>query len=57
VEHDDQCDFGLYMYEKWQPSWPAELISWPNFGVPTDSERAASQIEAAFARAKAGQIR
>jgi protein-tyrosine phosphatase len=54
-EHDDQRDFGLYMYEKWQPTWPAEVIPWPNFSVPADWESAAVQIEAAFARAKAGQ--
>ena len=54
-EDDDRRDFGLYMYEKWQPTWPAEVIPWPDFGVPADSETAAAQIEAAFARAKAGQ--
>jgi protein-tyrosine phosphatase len=54
-EHDDERDFGLYMYEKWQPTWPAEVIPWPNFSVPADWDRAAEQIEAAFARARAGQ--
>jgi protein-tyrosine phosphatase len=54
-EHDDRRDFGLYMYETWQPTWPAEVIPWPDFSVPTDWEGAAAQIEAAFARAKAGQ--
>jgi hypothetical protein len=49
-DYDEQRDFGLYMYEKWQPTWPAELIAWPNFGVPADWERAAVQFEAAFAR-------
>jgi len=54
-EDDDWRDFGLYMDERWRPTWPAELIPWPNFGVPADWERAAAQIETAFARAKAGQ--
>jgi hypothetical protein len=37
-EHDEWRDFGLYMYEKWKPTWPAEVISWPNFGLPNDWE-------------------
>jgi protein-tyrosine phosphatase len=54
-EHDDRRDFGLYMYEKWEPTWPAEVIPWPDFGLPVDREKAAVQIESAFARARAGQ--
>jgi rhodanese/phosphatase family protein len=54
-EHDDHRDFGLYMDEQWQPSWPAEVIAWRDFGLPADSAKAAMQIEDAFARAKTGQ--
>jgi protein-tyrosine phosphatase len=48
--------FGLYMDERWQPTWPAASIPWADFGLPVDSEHAASQIEAAFSRAKRGEV-
>jgi hypothetical protein len=52
---DPERDFGLYMDPRWEPTWPAELIEWQDFGVPADPERAAGQIRAAFARAQAGE--
>jgi hypothetical protein len=55
-EHASGRDFGLYLDPRWSPTWPAELIDWPDFGLPPDGARAASQIRAAFARAKAGEI-
>jgi len=48
-------DFGLYMDPAWAPSWNAELIDWPDFGLPADTEMAAGQIMAAFTRAKNGE--
>ena len=54
-EHDRERDFGLYMDERWQPSWPAETIAWADFGLPDDAETAAAQIESAFARARSGE--
>jgi hypothetical protein len=48
-------DFGLYMDARWAPTWPAELIEWEDFGLPADRGRAAAQIRAAFARARAGE--
>jgi protein-tyrosine phosphatase len=53
---DPERDFGLYLDPGWQPSWPAELIDWRDFGTPADWDRAAAQIESAFARARAGQV-
>ena len=52
---DTPPDFGLYLDPAWTPSWPAALLEWPDFGVPTDSEQADAAIEDAFARAKAGE--
>lgn len=46
------CDFGLYMDPAWAPTWDAEMIGWPDFGVPDDWERAAGKIKAAFMRAE-----
>jgi hypothetical protein len=54
-EPDAARDFGLYMDERWEPTWPAELIDWEDFGLPADPERAAAQIDDAFARARAGE--
>ena len=54
-ESNPQRDFGLYMDPRWEPTWPAELIEWEDFGLPADGERAAAQIRAAFERARAGE--
>ena len=54
-ERDDRRDFGLYMDERWSPTWSAQLLAWPDFGLPTAPEAAARQITDAFQRAKAGQ--
>jgi hypothetical protein len=48
-------DHGLYLDPAWTPDWPAELIDWPDFGLPADSVRAAEQIRRAFERARAGE--
>lgn len=54
-DDDPSRDFGLYLDSRWAPTWPAEVIDWPDFGLPADPERAASQIEQAFARARDGE--
>jgi protein-tyrosine phosphatase len=55
LEDDEQRDFGLYLDERWQPTWPAEVIEWPDLGLPADPEGAAAHIRKAFARAQAGE--
>jgi hypothetical protein len=54
-EDDHQRDFGLYMDERWEPTWPAEVIAWPDLGLPSAPAAAAAQIRGAFLRAKAGE--
>jgi hypothetical protein len=54
-EDDDRRDFGLYMDERWRPTWPAEMIEWADLGLPSAPARAAAQIRAAFGRARAGE--
>jgi len=54
-QEDPDRDFGLYMDPSWAPTWEAELIEWPDFGLPSNPERAAEQIRAAFERAQSGQ--
>jgi hypothetical protein len=48
-------DFGLYMDASWAPTWDAELIDWPDFGLPADDATAIEQIIVAFNRAKSGE--
>jgi len=55
-DDDRQRSFGLYLDERWRPTWPAELIEWEDFRLPVNRERAAAQIEAAFARARRGEL-
>jgi rhodanese/phosphatase family protein len=55
-ESDPERSFGLYMDEAWHPTWPAAIIPWADFGLPRDSEEAATQIESAFSRAKRGEV-
>ena len=50
-----ECDFGLYLDARWEPSWPADLIEWQDFGLPRDPEAAARQVKSAFARAQFGE--
>lgn len=53
---DPERAFGLYLDEGWAPTWPAELIAWPDFGVPAEPEIAAGQIKEAFRRAGRGEL-
>jgi len=55
AEHDPARSYGLYLDERWAPTWPADVIPWPDFGLPDDFGKAAAQIEAAFARARGGE--
>jgi len=54
-EDNSERDFGLYMDASWAPTWDAELIDWPDFGLPADETMAAEQIVSAFNRAKNGE--
>lgn len=52
--HDTWRDFGLYCDPSWSPSWPADLIDWPDYGVPSHGDRAVEQIINAFEKARSG---
>lgn len=54
LEKSDR-DFGLYMDPAWAPTWPAELIDWEDFGLPTEPAVAVEQIRAAYRRAEGGE--
>lgn len=52
----DSCDFGLYLDARWAPTWPAVVVEWEDFGVPSDPSSAVAAIRDAFARARAGEV-
>jgi len=55
-EDDPERAYGLYLDARWAPTWPADVIAWPDFGVPVEPEVAAGQITAAFRRARRGDL-
>jgi Swiss Army Knife protein, DSP-PTPase phosphatase domain len=56
VEDDPEGSFGLYLDSAWTPTWDAEVVDWPDFGLPAEPVRAAGQIVAAYERARAGEL-
>ena len=48
-------DHGLYLEHRWQPSWPARVVDWPDFGLPLDHVDAVDAIVDAYERASAGE--
>ena len=53
VDNPDR-HFGLYLDAAWSPTWDADVVDWPDFGVPTDPTAAARSIAGAYERAKRG---
>ena len=53
---DPERMYGLYLDPRWEPSWPATLIDWEDFGLPEKPELAAQQIADAFGRARQGEL-
>jgi predicted TPR repeat methyltransferase len=56
LENNPDRDFGLYLDAAWAPTWDAELVDWPDYGLPSEPEETARQIAAAFRRAKSGEL-
>jgi hypothetical protein len=53
---DPERAYGLYLDERWAPAWPADIVAWPDFGLPADAELAARQVADAYLRARRGQL-
>jgi protein-tyrosine phosphatase len=53
---DPERTFGLYLDDGWEPTWPATVIDWEDFGLPANPELAAQQIVDAFGRARSGEL-
>ncbi len=45
---------GLYLDARWSPTWPAQLVDWPDLSTPGDDRVATEAIQHAFALAAAG---
>jgi protein-tyrosine phosphatase family protein len=56
VADDPERAYGLYLDEQWAPTWPADVVAWPDFGLPADPDVAARQIADAFLRARGGEL-
>jgi hypothetical protein len=46
--------YGLYLDARWAPTWPAEVVDWPDLGTPVDDRDATAAIARAFERAHRG---
>ena len=53
---DPERAYGLYLDARWAPTWPADVIAWPDFGLPVEPDVAAGQITDAFLRARRGEL-
>jgi len=53
---DPERTFGLYLDPRWEPTWPATVIDWEDFGLPENPELAAQQIAEAFGRTRRGGL-
>jgi hypothetical protein len=53
---DPERAYGLYLDPRWEPSWPATLVDWEDFGLPENPQLAAQQIADAFGRAQQGGL-
>lgn len=53
--NDPDRDYGLYLDGAWEPTWEADIIDWPDRGLPADNKAAAAKIRHAFQRAQAGE--
>lgn len=49
-------DFGLYLDWGWKPEWRAEVIAWPDFGLPYNEEAAVDAIIEMYERAEKGWV-
>ncbi len=48
-------EYGLYLDARWAPRWPAEVVDWPDLGVPLAADDAARAIRTAHAAARSGR--
>jgi hypothetical protein len=54
-EHDPDRDYALYLDPAWSPTWKADVVAWPDRGLPGHYQTAAQQIWCAFQRARGGE--
>ena len=47
-------EHGLYLDARWAPTWPAEVVDWPDLGTPGDDRAATAAIVRAHRLASSG---
>jgi protein-tyrosine phosphatase len=53
-ENREWREVGLYLDPGWRPDWPAVLIDWPDFGLPSSPKEAVEEICNVFKLARNG---
>jgi protein-tyrosine phosphatase len=48
-------EFGLYLDTSWRPEWPAVVLDWPDFSVPSSRDEADHHILNSFELARQGK--
>ena len=53
-------DFAVYLDERWRDdprvTWPYQMVTWPDFGLPSDEEGLFAIIVETHARAERGEL-
>jgi hypothetical protein len=52
---DADPDFGLYLDERWAPTWSHAHVDWPDFGIPADVDALRRDLGALLERARRGE--
>ncbi len=47
-------EHGLYLDARWAPTWPAEVVDWPDLSLPTETQAATTAIVRAHRLARTG---
>jgi Protein-tyrosine phosphatase len=53
---DHMPQYGLYLDERWRPPWPAQVLAWPDFGVPGDKALLQDALRVVLQHASAGEV-
>jgi hypothetical protein len=52
---DPEPDYGLYLDSRWQPPWDHAHLTWPDFGVPENTDAVRQSLTDLLDRARSGQ--
>jgi hypothetical protein len=52
--NDGWREYGLYLDDRWTPTWPSRRIDWPDLGLPAVEAEARAAIRETFELASSG---